>query len=316
MLPSDQVDEPNSCRFFSLSEKKVYKLDNVVDGFRGWIFCVGSSYGWLVISDEKDNPSLLNPFSGTKIKLPSIIKTTSALLTALLEPRRIRKAILMSDPSRTENFQVAMLYSHYRTILLAFYKHGESNSWIDVVKNGRKANYNSITYHDDKLYAVYESKIDVWNIGNPFPTLVSTIEFSVHITLRKIRPNSMNFRCYEDIVESLGELFYVYLLTFYNVPTSIRAYEIRISKFNFSENRWEEQENLCGRTFFIANHQIMAVCARDFPECEENTVYFADNEREFGLYKLHINDDVMKQPLFQQDKSIKYPLPHWIVPNI
>nr|XP_024931369.2 putative F-box protein At4g22660 isoform X2 [Ziziphus jujuba var. spinosa] len=86
MLPSDQVDEPNSCRFFSLSEKKVYKLDNVVDGFRGWIFCVGSSYGWLVISDEKDNPSLLNPFSvriGGRSKKICAVGLFSLLITRL-----------------------------------------------------------------------------------------------------------------------------------------------------------------------------------------------------------------------------------------
>lgn len=314
MLPSDREDDPDSRCFFNLSEKKVYRLNSVLDGFRGLIHCVGSSYGWLIIWDNKYNPSLLNPFSGAKIQFPStltnnIVNPFARKSKELSRWLGIRKAILISDPSRTENFQVAMLYGIGR---LAFYKHGESNPWTYGTKNNGEPRYHGITYHKDKLYALYESGIDVWNFGNPNPTKVSTIKLSMSTTLHKHRSDSKNVRCYRNIVESMGELFFVYLLTYYNGST--RAHEIRIYKLNPGENIWEQQENLCGQSLFIANHQIMAVCAGHFPECEENSIYFAD-ESEFGLYKLLINGDVM-EPLFQQSKSNNYSLPCWIVPNI
>ncbi|KAH7521845.1 hypothetical protein FEM48_Zijuj07G0075200 [Ziziphus jujuba var. spinosa] len=286
-----------------------------MDGFRGLIHYVGSSYGWLIIWDDKYNPTLLNPFSGAKFALPPTVPRNLVYPS----PRKskelsiwmgIRKAILFSDPSRTEDFLVAMLYGIGR---LAFYKHGESSPWTHLTKNSRETRYHGIAYHNDKLYALHELGIDVWDFGYPFPTKVSTIELSRHMTLHKNRSDSKNFRCYRNIVESMGELFFVYLFTFCNSSTSTRGHEIRIYKFNPGENTWEQQENLCGRSLFIANHQIMAVCARDFPECEENSVYFAD-ESDLGLYKLPINGDVM-EPLFQQRKSNTYSPPCWIVPN-
>ncbi|KAH7522524.1 hypothetical protein FEM48_Zijuj07G0147700 [Ziziphus jujuba var. spinosa] len=71
MLPSDKKEEADDCRFFSVAENKIYKINNVFEGFHG-AWCVGSSHGWLVILDKETKPHLLNPFSGAKVQLPFI----------------------------------------------------------------------------------------------------------------------------------------------------------------------------------------------------------------------------------------------------
>ncbi|KAH7522555.1 hypothetical protein FEM48_Zijuj07G0151100 [Ziziphus jujuba var. spinosa] len=140
MLPSDKKEEADACRFFSAAENKIYKINNVFDGFHG-ARCVGSSHGWLVILDKETNPHLLNPFSGAKVQLPLINTSipyqelqmfgTSPYFVRILGKFCISKAILMSsylclsDVSRGKSFCVVVIYGP-SSQRLAFCMSGDS----------------------------------------------------------------------------------------------------------------------------------------------------------------------------------------------
>ncbi|KAA8532437.1 hypothetical protein F0562_032470 [Nyssa sinensis] len=73
--------------------------------------CVGSSHGWLLLSNEKPDIYIFNPFSGLHAQIPF---PESAILKLHDESLQIRynisKVVLTSDPIRSNNYGVVAIY--------------------------------------------------------------------------------------------------------------------------------------------------------------------------------------------------------------
>ncbi|GMY26942.1 putative F-box protein At4g22660 [Fagus crenata] len=153
MLPSDQEHNFTTCRFFNLAENKIYKMKNVFEGLGYDVWCVGSSHGWLVILDDEANPHLFNPFSRVQIQLP--LFTDELANVNNLRKSFITKAILLADPSRSNDFVVVMIYDYDFASRLAFYKQGDK-TWTKLV--GANQDYCDIICHDNQLYALADNR--------------------------------------------------------------------------------------------------------------------------------------------------------------
>ena len=135
MLPSDEKDDSTTRCFFNLAENKVYKMKNAFEGFGEDAWCVGSSHGWLVILDDEAIPHLLNPFSRVRIQLPSIPNELLCpnidrdYFVRYLRKIFIAKAVLLADPSRSNNFGVVVICGSLSR--LAFCKKGDT-TWTEL----------------------------------------------------------------------------------------------------------------------------------------------------------------------------------------
>ncbi|XP_050374496.1 putative F-box protein At4g22660 [Argentina anserina] len=165
MLRNDQ-DDNKSCQFFSVEEKRVYTIPNVFEGFHDDC-CVGSSNGWLVIMDKKAALYLLNPISRATIELPDI--QTLPDFSINFSSDHISKTIVSSDPSRSNNFVVAVLTRQYSSLSrFGFYKH-EDKTWKSL-DGARHRGYQGIIFHHEQLYALrLNAEVDLWDFGKPVP---------------------------------------------------------------------------------------------------------------------------------------------------
>ncbi|PQP98079.1 putative F-box protein [Prunus yedoensis var. nudiflora] len=341
MLPSsssrenDQNNPDSAARcFYSLEEQKVYTIKNAFQGFDHEARCVGSSHGWLVIMDSNGNPHLLNPFSRRQIQLPLILPFPRLTGDLYLESLRmcvsIAKAVLSSDPSRDNNFAVVAWEEDSRWTLLNVHR-----EYCDVI------------FHNEQLFALAgDGSVEVWDFNNSFP--IKTIDlrqpFAEIGNVDIVKDFSRGIHSTQTyLVESLGEILFVGRIienfvkhedigegdlrqdSDYICP--YRTLHFYILKLNITANKWEKVESLLrNRALFLGGNQSMSVSTRDFPELEENSIYFTDDRWEeinyvedygghdVGVYNLG-NKIVKTLVLDQFNKWRVDPPPFWIVPN-
>ncbi|BFG14248.1 hypothetical protein CerSpe_005230 [Prunus speciosa] len=338
MLPSsseenDQNNPASGARcFYSLEEQKVYTIKSSFQDFdHAAAWCVGSSYGWLVFN-SKANLHLLNPISPRKIQLPQMW--------------HIAKAVLSSDPTRDNNFAVVVIYDFLES-KLAFYKHGEDSRirWTDL--DGVHREYCDVIFHSEQLFALAgDGSVEVWEFNKSFP--IKTIDLPQPFAEIEKADIMQDFSIYKYstqnyLVESLGEILYVGrvignfinhegiavvqedLPEGFDVVFLYRTLRFYILKLNITAKKWEKVESsLRNRALFLGGNQSMSVSTRDFPELEENSIYFTDDRwrdinfqfdcdgHDNGVY--NIGNKVVK-PIDQLDKWKIYTPPFWIVPN-
>ncbi|XP_015887546.3 uncharacterized protein LOC107422592 [Ziziphus jujuba] len=145
-------EEVNNNVFLNFREEQVCKVNIVLRGFHG---CIGSSYGWLILLDKTNKPSLLNPFTRDVIGLPSF---NDPIYVSSFAKQNHAKAILLSNPSHTKSFVVVVINNIFkvRFAFLAFYKQGDE-SWTTSSDhgNGKELNfYLDIICHNGQLYAL------------------------------------------------------------------------------------------------------------------------------------------------------------------
>ncbi|XP_073106241.1 uncharacterized protein [Elaeis guineensis] len=66
---SDSTRDPDTRRFFSRPDQKMYKIHHPEIHGR---LCIGSSEGWLITVDELSELHALNPLTGASLALPSV----------------------------------------------------------------------------------------------------------------------------------------------------------------------------------------------------------------------------------------------------
>lgn len=107
--------------FHSLSNRKIYRLAK----HRDQDFCatetVCSSLGWLMIANN-NNISLFNPFSGTRIQLP----TRNNFDDYVLYPKKFSLSV---HPSRTSDYTIMMITYRWRE-LIRRRRRRRSDMWI------------------------------------------------------------------------------------------------------------------------------------------------------------------------------------------
>ncbi|BFG14247.1 hypothetical protein CerSpe_005210 [Prunus speciosa] len=355
MLPSsssrenDQNNPDSAARcFYSLEEQKVYTIKNAFQGFDHEARCVGSSHGWLVIMDSNGNPHLLNPFSRRQIQLPLILPfprlTGDLYLESLRMCASIAKAVLSSDPSRDNNFAVVVIYDSSPS-KLSFCRHGEEDSRWTLLSVHRE--YCDVIFHNEQLFALAgDGSVEVWDFNNSFP--IKTIDlrqpFAEIGNVDIVKDFSRGIHSTQTyLVESLGEILFVgrIIENFVkhedigegDLPQEsdnicpYRTLHFYILKLNITANKWEKVESpLRNRALFLGGNQSMSVSTRDFPELEENSIYFTDDRWEeinyvedygghdVGVY--NIGNKIVKTLVLDQFNKWRVdPPPFWIVPN-
>ncbi|BFG36510.1 hypothetical protein CerSpe_227840 [Prunus speciosa] len=355
MLPPIQQNRTHNYNdttrcFYNFQEKKLYTIESAFQDFdNAW--CVGSSHGWLVILDKRANPLLLNPISGNRIKLP-LFWPVDRSIDENLRKTYIAKAILSSGPSgKYNNFVVVIIYGRLldlpAPLKLAFCKYG--GTWTSL--EGKHRAYSDIIFHNNQLFAFAEhGSVEVWDFKNTsFPIRIINLHRPSLGSLQD-RSNILKFRSWEFstqtyLVESLGEILFVGRVkgNFLDCqgravdPLSpgdedcfpYRTMQFYIFKLNLSAKKWEKVECLPDRGLFLGGNQSISLSTIDFPEFEENSIYFTDDKWDEISFKFHgfandygghdngiysIQDKVVK-PFDQFGKWRIDPPPFWIVPN-
>ncbi|XP_061999115.1 putative F-box protein At4g17565 [Rosa rugosa] len=342
MIPGGEENHVHTRRFFNLAEFKYYTIKNALGDIPD-AWCVGSSHGWLVLTEEKGTACLLNPFSGDRIELPSIWT-----LHPVISKDYIAKAVTSSKPpssSSSSDFVVAIiLYSNTWITQLAFHRHGD-DAWTGFGQKGT-------VYHDGMFHSTSghffalatDCSVEVWDLRKCFPIKTLHLQPFRHRQLNN--DDDFKFDIQNYLVESLGEILLVrrFIVTkiFYHkaLPDVIRPY--RTSHFYIYRQKstslgfeWEKVESLHNRAVFLGGNHSMSLSSRNFPECEENSIYFTDHRWEMnpnkclsgkkrigcgghdlGVY--NVKDNIMKpMPCYLTfDRWIINPPPFWIVPDI
>ncbi|XP_015888222.3 putative F-box protein At5g55150 [Ziziphus jujuba] len=293
MLPSDKKEEADDCRFFSVAENKIYKINNVFDGFHG-AWCVGSSHGWLLILDKETKPHLLNPLSGALFQLPFIntllpyqelqMYRSSPTFVELLVKFCFSKAILMSsdlclsDVSRGKSFCIVVIYG-LSSQRLAFCMPGDS-TWTRF--GGDDHEYLDITCHNGMLYSLSsKGLVEIWDFHGPSPKKVLVFELSTTVCqfleAHTRFPDKIAF-----LIESKGDLLLVLMLQ--------TDREFAIYKLDYSGKVWIPVETLSDQALFISENECRSVSTQNFPKLRENSIYFINSAKysKIGRYNVGV----------------------------
>ncbi|XP_004308486.1 PREDICTED: putative F-box protein At4g22660 [Fragaria vesca subsp. vesca] len=343
MIPGGEGNHIHTRRFFNLSEFKYYTIKNTF-GYMPDACCIGSSHGWLVLTDEKARPArLLNPFSGDRIDLPSIGWRSTIFLGMSRDD--VVKVVTSSKPPSEEDFGVVVVVVILNSTTiglsqLACYRHGHDEGWTNI------STVVSYAYHDGifhstngNLYALAtDGSVEVWDMRqcSPITTLhLQPLSHQLDIDLKLLIPctDSMFY-----LVESLGELLLV--RRFIRKTTDHPGYPYRTVHFSIYRLKsiskgfeWEKVESLHNQSLFLGGNHSISLSCHSLPECEENSIYFTDDRwwemnkngkygvgniggHDLGVY--NIKDDIVKpMPCYMRfDRSSINPPPFWIVPDI
>ncbi|XP_061993326.1 putative F-box protein At4g22660 [Rosa rugosa] len=293
--------------FFSLTEKKFRKIKTSFEGFDyPHVTYAGSSHGWLAICDfNKAMVYLLNPFSGSRIDLPSI--STLPNIVEGCNPR-VCRVVASSDPSRNKKFFVVVKYvsrilsPHSK---LAFCKNGDEK-WT-YLGGGRLC----FTFHKGHLYVLRKETLEVWDLGGTYP--MKTVDFR-HGLGRVVTGVNFLESTVVNMVDSLGELY----LFGKNIRCgkTISKEDFHIYKLNFTSKEWEKVECLNDQAIFC-NHSdgVMLLSTRNLPEFEENSIYFTEwRKDEVSGLLFSLESQVTKEYSNFRWMGVAQPYV-WIVPN-
>ncbi|KAH7542380.1 hypothetical protein FEM48_Zijuj02G0067300 [Ziziphus jujuba var. spinosa] len=134
--------------------------------------------------------------------------------------------------------------------------------------------------------------VEVWDLHRDFPKKITRI----------IHPTKLPEFARLYLAESLGDILYVLRITTNHDDDNHPDYkdEYFIYKLNYCARRWEKVKSLKGQTLFLGGNKLLSLCARDFPEWEQNSLYityrfpfdlFADGDqyfRDVGLNELKV----------------------------
>ncbi|KAL5542458.1 hypothetical protein UlMin_010168 [Ulmus minor] len=358
MIPPNQRENSHSRNFFTFAEKKAYTFKNVFEGIDD-AWCVGSSRGWLIIVDERANLFIFNPFlegRRRRFKLPSITNSSLSTMPTLYIAKHLRKtfiskAVLLFDQSQSKEFSfyVVIIYSFARKI--AYCNHMEEKNWNNLhPTNENQSTYCDIVSHNGKLITLSSAyTIEVFefhkhsNSPMRIAKLVPTSPLVFNARTEKYLKDMYFRQTY--LVESEDKRFVVsrfvgYFVNGDNEPVEeadllpdddtqplvcpYRTLEFVVHEFDLTTNKLKKIESLEGRALFVGGSESMLISTLDFPEYEQNSIYFTDDnwigmEGDFmygghdnGVYSLGTN--VVKSCYEFDDERIDPP-PFWIVPS-
>jgi hypothetical protein len=304
--------------FLNFAENKVYKMKYVFEGFGYDPWCVGSSHGWLVILDD---------------------------VCGVSRKTFILKAVLLADPSRSDNFGVVLIYNGpllpslaESCDQLAFYKHGD-RTWTNLVSL-RGRDYCDIIGHDNQLYALTNDdsseslELEVWDFRSPFPKIMSTIApFTRLKGIRDIDKYLIKFYLVKTSSDFLliqrFYLDYDYekgLVDDDDVPFETKLFNVY--KLDFRQKVWKRVKSLNDQVVFLGKNQSMSLFRHDWSECIPNSVYFTDDHsedeflcesyvgRDIGLFNIDDESIMSFYDIFDNlDSWTINPPPLWITPN-
>ncbi|GKV00753.1 hypothetical protein SLEP1_g13390 [Rubroshorea leprosula] len=352
ILPPKQLGEDGYTsmgrgRIMNLEENRVYDLKKTTSDLVSEFGCIGSSHGWLILSDHKSlTPFLFNPFTEARIQLPSLkplfgiagieegegddARTCKILcgddewVTVWKQEVRqsfVSKAFLTAEPTGGD-FAVVLLCYYNNTEEVLYYKNGGDRSWIQFCGLGVP---NFIECCDimccgNNLYVLGPGWISTWDLGGDRPEKRRTIEdFLPEESFE--RPNFFRYRDY--LVESNGEI----LLVFRFVPennSGITAEIFDVFKLDLEENKGVRVETLGDdRSLFLGQNQSVSISTKDFSRCKGDSIYFTHDTLGFHLYcgtdmGIYSFKDREVSPItqFSSERCLKPDqVPRWLIPS-
>lgn len=281
MFPGNENHEPNTLGFFNLKEKRLHHKVNKNIFFGARTCRMDSTQGWIVIFD-KGTPKVYNPFSGYQILLPPLNIHPSNSMSF--------RVIVSSDPYGRKDYIVVAI--HYNIIkdltTLMFYKPaGDDNKWTKAIAWDR---YLDIICVDDKLLGLTSSRtLDVWDFSC-VPNQKAPVLAKAGVIFFESHPLDWLQRdlTHLYLVESLGEIFIVRRTTEIDENCSFKSLTIGLCvyKLDYSKIKWTPIHTLLpGRTILLSSGGSTCVSVQDYPELEENSIYYVDNDC-LGVYNL------------------------------
>ncbi|XP_015867801.3 putative F-box protein At5g66830 [Ziziphus jujuba] len=357
MFPSSECESPHKRHlcFFNFAEQKQYKLKNVFQGLGPGFdnpYCVGSSYGWLIVFDKKSNNGcILNPFSGSRIKLPTITSFNGF---------RVTKAILSSDPTpprsctKSSSFWIVIMHGLICGRLAFYnYKHGgdhednnniNNNTWTGF---GEFFLYADLIFHNNHLYALQYHEtgplvpggrndlVEVWDFDNYIPKKVATFKnpsFPLGIINPGVKKSCYNIYLAKSLDDEILYVLRVSAKVTIDNDTDHYTDECYVYKLVYSSQRWEEIVKTFGdggQSLFLGENQCISIYARKFPEWKENSLYitvrpytdrfkinrYFEYVHKVGVYHLQKKDQNHFMEL-NLNWEHYYWTAFWIVPNL
>ncbi|XP_010905854.1 F-box protein SKIP23-like [Elaeis guineensis] len=305
LMLSDSTRDPDTRRFFSRPDQKMYKIH--LPEIHGRL-CIGSSEGWLITVDELSELHALNPLTGASLALPSVatffdvagvVRDSDGHITDYVigydnlgevphEVEHMRvyyylKAIL--DPSSAA---VAVIHGEFNDLSFA---HAGDESWT-ALQPPLPQIFCDIIFRKGLLHAVAISgALVVFDLDAPgSPVVVTCVE----------RPHSQKWEqrgcCFNQkyLVGSPDgkDLFQVWRDSRW-LPVDGNSWResilpgdarmtvaFTIFKLDERRNEWSEVKDLGDLALFLGHNHSMALSTREFPELTSSSIYFTDGYRD------------------------------------
>ncbi|XP_010909847.1 F-box protein At2g26160-like [Elaeis guineensis] len=305
LMLSDSTSDPDTRRFFSRPDRKMYKIH--LPEIHGRL-CIGSSEGWLITVDELSELHALNPLTGASLALPSVatffdvagvVRDSDGRITDYVigydnlgevphEVEHMRvyyysKAIL--DPSSAA---VAVIHGEFNDLSFA---HAGDESWTTLQPPLPRLFWD-IIFRKGLLHAVAITReLVVFDLDAPGSLVVGTWVERPHSQKLKQRGCCFNRRY---LVESPDgkDLFQVWRNSRWLPVDGNRSREsilpgnarmtvaFAIFKLDERRNEWSEVKDLGDLALFLGLNHSMALSTREFPELTSSSIYFTDDYRD------------------------------------
>ncbi|GLU19308.1 hypothetical protein SLE2022_355670 [Rubroshorea leprosula] len=335
----------DSYRIMNLEENMVYDLKKSTSDLVSEFACIGSSYGWLILSDHTTlSPFLFNPFTEARIQLPSlkplfgisvieeddggmckILWKSECVILSKQELRLsfVSRAFLTAEPIGGDYAVVLLCHFEYEGLI--YYKNGDI-SWTPLNDSGfpKSIFLDDVMCYENKLHVLtVDGAIHTWDFESGYPeNKIYNGYAAPNHTFR--RPNCFISRVY--LVQSDGEILLVARNLLEEDDDDITIEIFDVYKLDLEGRKWLEVETLGDdRSLFLGQNQSVSVSTKDFSRCKGNCIYFTHDDHvlnllegsEIGMGICSLKDRKIS-PIFEfpSETLLEFSLiPCWLIPS-
>ena len=348
MIPPANDASETHCKFFSILENKMYKLE--LPKVQGKLLR-GSSCGWALMIDGYPELNLINPLTRAQIQLPPIDTFPDVLgyrpymadeeyLILRVRPNLpkpakvqvesiayvrdvfIHKLVLSSNPNTSKEYMAMAIYGMVSD--LAFCKNGDKK-WTLIQQNDQHINHDIIS-HKGKFY-VLRNDGGLWvgdrnslpNMTQLVPSLPKTI-LNYFSLVRTISGEFFMVRKIHEL-EPISCIDHIY---------SYKTIDFVVYKLDHhqGELKWRMVKNIGDNVFFVGINDSLCISSQNLARYKGNCIYFTDDYfdchregivggHDMGVYNV---EDRSIKPLpgynyYLSHTMLVWPPPIWFSPN-
>ncbi|XP_010905853.1 F-box/kelch-repeat protein KIB1-like [Elaeis guineensis] len=301
LMLSDSTRDPDTRRFFSRPDQKMYKIHLPEIHGRG---CIGSSEGWLFTTDEVSELHALNPLTGASLAFPSVTTFSDVAGAIRDSDGRITDYILLVDELGEVPYELEhMRWCYYfRAILhpssavvavihggfndLAFARAGDE-SWTEL-QPPQPLTFMDIIFRKGLLHALSTSGalmvFDLDAPGSPMVTCVAGPDSEMSKRGRYKQRYLVESPDGEDVFQVWKDTHWFLMdgnrrqRGYAMFPDDARmAVDFAIFKLDERRKDWSEVEDLGDVALFLGRSRSMALSTREFPELTSSCIYFTND---------------------------------------
>ncbi|GLU19311.1 hypothetical protein SLE2022_355700 [Rubroshorea leprosula] len=335
----------DSFRIMNLEENMVYDLKKSTSDLISEFACIGSSHGWLILSDYTTlSPFLFNLFTEARIQLPSlktllgiseieeagrgickILWNGKWVIRAEVDLRRsfVSRAFLTAEPIGGDYAMVLLLDAGD----LIFYKNGDI-SWTQFYDSGfrNRIVVEDIMCYENKLHVLtVDGAIYTWDLGSGYPENKIYNGYAAPNGTFQI-PNCLISQVY--LVQSGGEILLVARNLLEGDDDDLIIEIFDVYKLDLEGRKWVEVETLGDdRSLFLGQNQSVSVSTKDFSRCKGCCIYFTHDDQVLNLLEgdemgmgmgIYCLKDRKISPIFEfpSETLLEFSLiPCWLIPS-